>query len=57
MLDVAGYATVTGRSIEEVRAMFGYSTYEIVGEAECDVDAKGHTLAKSILVSESDTDG
>ncbi|MDE0036436.1 MAG: hypothetical protein OXU77_02620 [Gammaproteobacteria bacterium] len=41
MLDVAGYATVTGRSIEEVRAMFGFSTYETVGKAECEVDAKG----------------
>ena len=44
MLNLAGYATATGRSLHTVQAEFGYSAHDIVvpvGTLHCNVDAKG----------------
>ncbi len=40
LLDLDGYATMTGRSREDVRAEFGTAWYVPVGGVECNVDAK-----------------
>lgn len=42
MLNVPAYAALTGQTLEDMYAKHGYkATYEVVGVADCSVDAKG----------------